>query len=399
MTFTFSNVQIAKDWIRRLADERSDLPEWWFAGKVQEEAGESWRAYIRLVGFHRHVGTTAQYAEELADTVISAYAAAIKRGIDLDGAIQRKHTILMSREMREEFEEPDLLDERPEDHWRGARQPDDPIRYSLDEAAMHDLADDIIEPGPDMFEDPAFADDSPLKAAADYIRAVGLRPNQDAIEQLALAFTPCLKIMCERGYAQDGSTWKAGGWRGLIFEMLKKMERVRWLDWAHSMDAMHEMPDILNFGGMYMRGRYTIDRFGPTFGEPSNFQGEAPEIITLCGSTRFAKLFHEVNLRETILGRIVLSIGCDTHSDDDLVLASDLGISLDGEDKANLDRLHKRKIDMSSRIVVISDKTGYIGDSTRSEIGYALANGKVVDFMSPAAEENYNGNMPDKALD
>jgi uncharacterized NAD-dependent epimerase/dehydratase family protein len=40
-------------------------------------------------------------------------------------------------------------------------------------------------------------------------------------------------------------------------------------------------------------------------------------------------------------------------------------------------------------IIVISDDSGYIGDSTRSEIEYALQKGKTVSWMSAAAEERY----------
>jgi hypothetical protein len=36
-------------------------------------------------------------AEELADTVISAYAMALLLGVDLDAAIEAKHEVLMTR--------------------------------------------------------------------------------------------------------------------------------------------------------------------------------------------------------------------------------------------------------------------------------------------------------------
>ena len=45
-----------------------------------------------------------------------------------------------------------------------------------------------------------------------------------------------------------------------------------------------------------------------------------------------------------------------------------------------LDDIHKRKIDMADAIYVIN-KDGYIGDSTRSEIKYAIAHGKQVILM------------------
>ena len=47
-----------------------------------------------------------------------------------------------------------------------------------------------------------------------------------------------------------------------------------------------------------------------------------------------------------------------------------------------LDDMHKRKIDMADGIYVIN-VGGYIGASTRSEIDYALAHGKKVEYLEP----------------
>ena len=46
--------------------------------------------------------------------------------------------------------------------------------------------------------------------------------------------------------------------------------------------------------------------------------------------------FQEANLRETIAGKIVLSIGCNTKSDSDLLALGELT----KESKAMLDQLH-----------------------------------------------------------
>jgi hypothetical protein len=115
---------------------------------------------------------------------------------------------------------------------------------------------------------------------------------------------------------------------------------------------------------------------------------EQTKIITLCGSTKFIDLFHRVNLEQTVRGNIVLSIGCDRRSDDDLATLTDLGFSM-AEVKPALDRLHRRKIDISQGIIVISDDSGYIGESTRDEIDYAIAHNKAVEWLHPAAEERY----------
>lgn len=48
-----------------------------------------------------------------------------------------------------------------------------------------------------------------------------------------------------------------------------------------------------------------------------------------------------------------------------------------------LDDMHKRKIDMADSIFVIN-VGGYIGESTKSEIAYALEHGKKVEYLEEA---------------
>ena len=52
------------------------------------------------------------------------------------------------------------------------------------------------------------------------------------------------------------------------------------------------------------------------------------------------------------------------------------------EQKATLDALHLRKIDLADRVLVINPG-GYIGESTSREIAYARATGKPVSFTDP----------------
>ena len=54
--------------------------------------------------------------------------------------------------------------------------------------------------------------------------------------------------------------------------------------------------------------------------------------------------------------------------------------------KKMLDDMHKRKIDMADEIYVIN-VSGYIGDSTRSEIAYAKATGKGVRYLEASEGE------------
>jgi hypothetical protein len=94
----------------------------------------------------------------------------------------------------------------------------------------------------------------------------------------------------------------------------------------------------------------------------------------LCGSTRFKDEFIETQKRLSLAGNIVISVGLFGHSGDDEVW--DEGV------KEMLDDMHKRKIDMADSIFVIN-VGGYIGSSTRSEIDYALAHGKLVEYLEP----------------
>jgi hypothetical protein len=91
-------------------------------------------------------------------------------------------------------------------------------------------------------------------------------------------------------------------------------------------------------------------------------------IVTICGSMKFFEQMLQVAADETAKGNIVLapfSVVAPEHQG--------------SEFKAMLDRLHFEKIDMSEQIVVVTNQHGYVGDSTRREMGYTLATGKDMD--------------------
>lgn len=102
-------------------------------------------------------------------------------------------------------------------------------------------------------------------------------------------------------------------------------------------------------------------------------------VITLCGSTRFKEEFMMAQKRLTLEGNIVISVGLFGHSGDEEVWdGMDEGTL--SKTKEMLDDMHKRKIDMADEIFVIN-VGGYIGDSTRSEIDYAIKHGKKVRYL------------------
>lgn len=102
-----------------------------------------------------------------------------------------------------------------------------------------------------------------------------------------------------------------------------------------------------------------------------------PVIVCLCGSTRFMGAFQKAEFDETLAGRIVLTIGCDTKSDGELFKGPG-GEAI----KARLDTLHLRKIDLADEVLILN-VGGYVGESTRRELEYARRRGKFVRFLEP----------------
>lgn len=105
-----------------------------------------------------------------------------------------------------------------------------------------------------------------------------------------------------------------------------------------------------------------------------------PTVVSLCGSTRFWREFQKQNLRLTLEGVIVLSIGAATGTDDEHF--GNLPAEEYDRIKRALDDLHLRKIDLSDEILVLN-VDGYVGDSTRREIVYAGRGNKTIRWLQP----------------
>lgn len=109
------------------------------------------------------------------------------------------------------------------------------------------------------------------------------------------------------------------------------------------------------------------DRAGP----------DRPEIVCICGSTRFVDELSAANRDLTFAGVIVLApcvfLRTEDHQADEL---------LTNEQKTVLDALHLRKIDLADRVLIVNPG-GYIGESTRREIAYARTAGKPISFTDP----------------
>lgn len=90
--------------------------------------------------------------------------------------------------------------------------------------------------------------------------------------------------------------------------------------------------------------------------------------ITLVGSTRFRKQYEELNRQLSTAGHVVYSVSSFMHAGDDITEV----------EKERLDLVHLQKIMESEAIVIVTDETGYYGESTKREILWAKMLGKKI---------------------
>lgn len=96
-------------------------------------------------------------------------------------------------------------------------------------------------------------------------------------------------------------------------------------------------------------------------------------IVTMCGSTKFKEDYLRCIEELTYHGALVLFCPIFHHAD---------GIKIP-EDKVQMLRdIHMQRIRMCKAILVVN-KDGYIGNSTKEEIEYATSLGKDVWYMEP----------------
>ena len=117
---------------------------------------------------------------------------------------------------------------------------------------------------------------------------------------------------------------------------------------------------------------------------PSEAGSDRPKIVCLCGSSRFvAEMASIAWALERDEGYIVL--GLHLLPANHPGLQPDHQAEADGK-KEHFDKLHLHKIDLADRVLVVNIG-GYIGESTRREIAYALSLGKPVRYLEPVATE------------
>jgi hypothetical protein len=93
-------------------------------------------------------------------------------------------------------------------------------------------------------------------------------------------------------------------------------------------------------------------------------------VITVCGSMRFADIMLRAARELTVKGYIVIMP----------YVADYAGAKEPDAVKAMLDKMHMVKIDMASRILIVTDDTDYIGESTKGELAYAIEHGKRIEW-------------------
>jgi hypothetical protein len=105
--------------------------------------------------------------------------------------------------------------------------------------------------------------------AQTFLEEMNLTATPDAISQLIEVFVPCLRIMCERGYASDGSTWQEAGRMGILCDVRKKFTRL-WRDgWTLRRIVRDHALDLINYVGFYLRAN---DPGWAEWGEPGTVE-------------------------------------------------------------------------------------------------------------------------------
>ena len=96
------------------------------------------------------------------------------------------------------------------------------------------------------------------------------------------------------------------------------------------------------------------------------------KVITICGSMRFSKEMMKIS-EELELKKGYAVIQCVYNVD---------GLKYEGFDAKLLDKIHRKKIEISDAIYVVN-VNGYIGNSTRNEIEYAKSLGREILSLEP----------------
>lgn len=99
-------------------------------------------------------------------------------------------------------------------------------------------------------------------AAVHFLDECSIEPKPEVVAQLTEAFLPCLQVIASRHYRQDGAQWRGLGWRGILHEMMKRMQRLEHSSWDNDVFDANAATDMINFCGYYLRLRNQGRPFG-----------------------------------------------------------------------------------------------------------------------------------------
>lgn len=99
---------------------------------------------------------------------------------------------------------------------------------------------------------------------------------------------------------------------------------------------------------------------------------EKVKVVCLCGSRKFASEFVREQTRLTLEGNVVLTPLFSFYNVEVEELTE--------EQISVLKKLHLKRIEMADEVLVIN-KDGYIGESTKKEIEYATSLNKKINYL------------------
>lgn len=91
----------------------------------------------------------------------------------------------------------------------------------------------------------------------------------------------------------------------------------------------------------------------------------------LIGSKKFKETFEKANKEESLKGNIILSVAMFGHLE---------GLNMESDAKKNFDKIHLDKINLADEVLVLN-VNGYIGESTKEELEYAIKESKKIRYL------------------
>lgn len=151
------------------------------------------------------------------------------------------------------------------------------------------------------------------------------------------------------------------------------------------MGEQYTYSEVVDMAVSYIESKYfdpyILSLQGTAQEQPVDADGwiAKPKVVCFCGSTRFAEWF--MIKRWELEKQGIITLGINILPNNYFAEGDSHGAEQEGV-KEILDELHKRKIDLADEVFILN-VDGYIGESTRNELEYALQIGKPVKCLEP----------------